>query len=257
MQFSLPTIPLSDEYKYSIIDSISNAHKNDIKDFILEYDLETFNSVHFLKWDFTNTNIIRNLQGDRFQCLKVKRGPWKFILIYDKETMYLYSLMREKRFSQLQDRIVREKVHYLDSLANINQGLKGKDNKERFYQPDMFDMDGRSWESEVQSVLNEMIQNIDGEIKQYVLISFSTERDEVTSVSAYIPTVDLNIAYEENWNEFITADFNIPYNADYTTEQEEEDDIEIGLREGIIPQQTDDLVQLRDEEKEKGEEEDF
>ncbi|MFS0556364.1 DUF5986 family protein [Brevibacillus sp. 179-C9.3 HS] len=257
MHFNHSTIPLSDEYKYSMIEAISNAHKNDLQEFLMEYDLETFNSAHFLKWDFTNTNIIRNLQGHRFQCLKVKRGPWKFVLIYDKETMFLYSLMRDKRFSQLQDRIVREKVHYLDSLANINQGFEGKDNKERFYQPNMFDMDGGSWEREVQNVLNEMIQNIDGKIKQYVLISFSVERNEVTSVSAYIPTVDLGIAYEENWNEFITADFNIPYIVAEISEQEEEEDIEFGLREGIIPQQNDDLVQLRDEEKEKSKEEDF
>ncbi|MEK3719261.1 DUF5986 family protein [Paenibacillus sp. FSL H8-0034] len=248
-------IPLSDQEKSAFIEAIYNAHKNDIRDFILEYDLETQNCIHFLRWDFTNTNIIRKFQGQRFQCLKVKRGPWKFVLIYDRETMFLYSLMRDKRFGELQDRTSRQRVHYADALASHNQSLEDVSDVERFLEQDLFDMDGAIWADEVQEVLKELTANIEGEVKYYSVITFSSEKDEITSVSAYIPTASLGIAFEENWNEHITADFTNTYTTSGISTDSEDEDIHIGLREGIIPQQEEDLVQPREDEKEKDNEE--
>lgn len=241
-------IPLSGHYKGSIVRAIFEAHKKDLPDFYGEYDLETFNCRHFLKWDFTNTNIIRSFLGKRFHCIKVKRGSWRFVLIYDKETKFLYSLMKEKRFIELQDKTKLGKIHYLYALASINKELKRK-----IEQLSLFTIDNNQLQNDLKNVLHEMIQNIDGEINNYVLISFSTEKHELVSVSAYIPTAGLDIAYKESWNEFIPADFDTL--SDYTDNinQSDEDEINIALREEILPNNNDDMVQLKSNEKEENE----
>ncbi|MFC3788409.1 DUF5986 family protein [Paenibacillus sp. GCM10012307] len=248
------SIPLSDKEKGRLIESIYNAYKNDVREFLLEYELETHNCVHFLRWDFTNTNIIRGFQSSHFQCLKAKRGPWRFVLIYDKESGFLYSLMREKRFLELQGRVNKDRVHYVDALASLNHDLDDSSNIERVFAQDLFDMDGAQWSGEVQTVLQELIMSIDGPIKYYGLITFSSEKDEITSVTAYIPTTDLGIAHQENWNEYITADFSNTYEESAFPIDSEDDDIQIGLRDGVVPQQEEDLVQPKtDEQKEDDE----
>lgn len=247
-------IPLSDQDKTVLIEAIYNAHKNDIREFILEYDLETQNCIHFLRWDFTNTNIIRRFQGERFQCIKVKRGPWKFILIYDRETKFLYSLMREKRFKDLQDRVTAERVHYVDALVSNNHELEDISTVERVFQQDLFDLDGMIWSEEVHQVWEELSVNIEGDVRYYAIVTFTSEKDEITAVSTYIPTVSLGIAHEENWNEYITADFSNTYSTSAFQAETEDEDIEIGLREGFILQEEEDLVQPREDEEEKGDE---
>ncbi|MGC5776643.1 hypothetical protein J4O75_30545 [Paenibacillus pabuli] len=109
-------------------------------------------------------------------------------------------------------------------------------------------MDGTQWASEIQIVLKELTMSLDGPIKHYAVVTFSSEKDEINSVNAYIPTIDMGIAYMEDWNEYITADFSSTYDVANFQEASEDDDIQIGLRDGVIPQQEEDLVQPKTDE---------
>jgi len=245
------SIPMADKYKTVIIDAIRNASKKDIMEFRIERKLETFNSVHFLKWDFINTNIIRTLSTSQFQCEKIKRGPlWELVLIYDKETQYLYATMQEKRFHQLSERVYKETVHYIDALCSINNDLEADEELNPAKQLHLFESETDDWNAQVEYELKSMVHMLEGEVKRFILLTFSTDKGEITSVNAIMPNAELEIAYEENWNEFITADFSVAFESQGAiTEQEEE--IFVGLREGVILHQQNELVQLRDDEAEK------
>ncbi|GIO85533.1 hypothetical protein J25TS5_24650 [Paenibacillus faecis] len=245
------SIPMADNYKTIIIDAIRNANKKDIMEFRMERKVETFNSVHFLKWDFINTNIIRTLPSDQFQCVKVKRGPlWELVLIYDKETQYLYAAMQEKRFRQLSERLYKETVHYIDALSSINYDLEADVDLNPAKQIYLFETENVDWNEQVEYELKLMLHLLEGEVTRFVLVTFSTDKGEIASVNAIMPSAELEIAYEENWNEFITADFSTAFELQGTTSEHEEE-IFIGLREEVVSHQQDDLVQLRDDETEK------
>ncbi|MDK2920143.1 MAG: hypothetical protein PWQ37_2876 [Candidatus Petromonas sp.] len=100
------TIPLSDDLKTKIIQAIYDGYKNDILDFKREYPLETYNCIPFMKWDFINTNIINRVNDEKFQCFKISRGRWKLILLYDKDTKYLYVSKR-----QIHPTLTRNQLH--------------------------------------------------------------------------------------------------------------------------------------------------
>ncbi|EGL18161.1 MULTISPECIES: DUF5986 family protein [unclassified Paenibacillus] len=246
-------ISMADNHKTVIIDAIRNASKKDIMEFRMERKVETFNSVHFLKWDFINTNLIRTLPTSQFQCVKIKRGPlWELVLIYDKETQYLYAAMQEKRFHQLSERTYKETVHYIDALSSINCDLEANVKLNPAKQLSLFESENDDWNAQVEYELNSMLHMLEGEVKRFVLITFSTEKGEIASVNAIMPNAKLEITYEENWNEFITADFSIALESQGAIAAEQEEEIFVGLREGVIShQQNDDLVQLRDDETEK------
>lgn len=217
----------SDAYKRSIIQAITDAFRKDAQDFAAEFDLETKNGNHFLKWDFINTNLIRNVSDDKLLTIKRKRGNWELILLYDSETRYLYSLMKRKRFIQLaEQRKNRTKAHYLDALVSFNTGLQPQNG---FIQLSLFS--DNSWDKQVHRLLHDLVHEHQDEIERFVLISFSTGKDDITSVSAIVPTVDLSIAYEEDWSEFIPAEFtqnNVEL--DYTPSLTEEEEIVVKLK---------------------------
>jgi len=241
-------IPLNDDYKSSIIRAVSNGANKDILDFIMEYSLETTNCIHFLKWDFVNKNILREFDIDGFQCLKMKRGMWTGVLIYDEQTKFLYCLMNQKRFSQLQERNNRNSIHYIDALALLNKRFK-PDPKE-YEQISVFNYTDIPWESKAEDILKDILQQINGEVNCFSLISFTSKKYEITSATAYIPTVRLDIAHEEDWNEFIVPDYGTINIVNNYMGQDDENDLGLKIRSNIISLNDENNVKIKKEQEE-------
>jgi len=241
--------PLPDNNKSLIIKSVADAISKDINTFKEEFPLETDNSIHFLKWDLTNTNLIGTLPSDYFQCLKARRGHWKFVLIFHKNSGTLYTLMKQDRFFQIREKHNREKVHYLDALASINRSLESKN--ESYRQMNLFDIDGQLWKEEAENVLKELIENIEGEVKVYTLLTFTNDKSEIKDFTAYTLTPSLGIAIEESWNDYIPAEYDMGINENDVVEEEfEDDDIDLTFRDEVSDGE-DEQIQLRKAEKEK------
>ncbi|MDK2919605.1 MAG: hypothetical protein PWQ37_2338 [Candidatus Petromonas sp.] len=167
-----------------------------------------------------------------------------------------YVMMNKNRFEQLQDelqnRINNNKVHYIDALALINKDLNEL-SKNSNIQLSFFD-DYELREKEIEVLLhNEILKNIDNEVNRLVVISFSVNRLEITSVIAYILTTELEIVYEENWNEFISIDYDNISDNELFDINEDDDDIEIGIRDIVFMNNSDELVKIKDISKDKKE----
>ncbi|MBX7001915.1 hypothetical protein EX219_09990 [Bacillus aerophilus] len=242
-------VPILDNHKSLIIRSVADAFNKDVKAFKEEFDLETYNNVKFLKWDFTNTNIIRNLPHQNFDCVKAKRGPWIFVLIYNKISGTLFTLMRKDRFFEIQEKTKRDKIHYIDAFSSINKGEKASE--VIYKQIDIFDMDSKAWNKEVNVVLEDLLKHIPGEVKKYVLLTFKNEKNEIVDFSALILTPSLGIAYEESWNEFIPADYDLTSRETEVAVDTEDEDIDLTLRENVEKDTGQNDIQLRKTEKEK------
>ncbi len=88
---------------------------------------------------------------------------------------------------------------------------------------------------EFDNAANELLYNIvreyQDEIERFVIIGFSTSKDDITSVTAIVPSPGLGVVYEEDWSEFIPM--NYVFNSvtfDYTSLEEEEEDIPVTLK---------------------------
>ncbi|WP_195536502.1 DUF5986 family protein [Bacillus paralicheniformis] len=240
--------PLSDNNKSLIIKSVAEAFSKDTRAFKEENYLETYNCLNFIKWDFTNTNIIRTLPKDEFQCVKARRGPWNFVLVFHKNSGCLYTLMRQDRFFQIKERVNREKIHYLDALASINHFLRSENG---YRQIDLFDLDGQLWREEVEKILSELIQIIEGEVKVYTLLTFVNDKTDIIDFTAYTLTPSLGIAFEESWNDHIPAEYDLGIKENDVVEEEfEDEDIDLTFRDEVSDDE-EEQIQLRKAEKEK------
>lgn len=246
MKYYQANIPLPDEYKDSIMEAISYGVKDDIIQFKKDTNLVTENGLKFLKWDFINTNIARAVSCDRLEWTIIKRGGWKLVLIYDRETKLLYSLMSENNFEILRKRSKIDKVHYIDALSLINNNLKAKN---QVTQLTLFDINDENIEMQKEDLLKDILQHINGEVQYYAVITFSTKKYELSSVVTYIPTPQLEVAYLEDWSNHIPVDFDVHLTIDDDVE-EDDDEVEVKLRERTVPK-NDDIIKLRKHKEEK------
>jgi len=244
-------IPLSDEYKALIAKAVSDAHKDDISEFKMEFDLATYNCTHYMRSDFISTNLrnsfSRNLKDSSIKLVNFKASWFEPVMIYDRHTNYLYSFTSKENF--LKQKSKNNRSHYIYALASINKNLEPKHVMEQIC---LFEEEIESCDEKISKILMDIQKKVDGPLKQYVLVTYTSETFGLTSITAYIPTVNLDIAYEEDWSEYIIPTFEItPMTAIDSVNEEDIKEIKIKIREEFLVNKDKDnnIMKLNENEK--------
>ena len=176
------------------------------------------------KWDIINTECRDALPKTKYDVVVCKRGVWQLILMYDKDTKTLYTLMKEKRYEDVCKTVKSNKVHYLEAIATVNKELV----EEWQEQIAFFEGFNELKVEKIQNTVEQLLNKIDGEVKKHVLITFTDKNLELCSVSALIVTPSLQILYKEEWTEYIEPKYSLDVsNINIDSEEEE---IELGLK---------------------------
>lgn len=122
---------LPSEIAQIIVSCVENAAGDDIRSDIRRNRLKTTNSVPARIWDLMNTNLIDSLELKNCTLVTVHRRPWQMIVIYERTTHHIITIMREKRFLELQKgQNKRSQMHYLDIFAkHFNKDLISEQSK--------------------------------------------------------------------------------------------------------------------------------
>lgn len=194
------------------------------------------------KWDMINSECKDALSDKRYDIVVCKRGVWQLVLIYDKETKALYTLMKEKRFEELSKLVRKDKVHYLEAITTVNKWLAG----EEIEQLALFDDFNKLKAEKIDKTVEQLLKNIDGEVRKHVLIAFTEKNLELYSISALIVTPSLQVLHKENWGEYIQPKYLLDIsNEDINNEDEEE--IALGLK--VTKEKIDNIKLKRKKEK--------
>lgn len=205
MHTNITSVPLS--LRANLVRCVEDAVCDDILTDIQRNDLQTRNSVPSRIWDLLNTNIIRALDTEDCTIAKAHRGPWEMLVIFEKSSQCIFTLMREKRFAELQKRQrQRKRMHYIDMMAKqFNKDLLA-DQQQLSLTTHEFSDEERLAEL-VQTLLRDL--GSDAEIvSHHVLILFDTVGYQLTSIRAVMVTSSLDIAQdsEQDWSQYISAD---------------------------------------------------
>ena len=140
-------IPLDTEAVKLIVKSIENADYL-YRSYLLEEEFPTDNGSEGAKWNYINREVKKDLEEGRYQMEVLCRGPWKLLGIYDRETRYFYTLMREKNLLSLRKNQCTKLFHYMNALSRLNEGLKTEyaiENEQLCLFPDMmYDEEGEA-----------------------------------------------------------------------------------------------------------------
>lgn len=207
MQKYKEKIPLDTYVVKQLIKAIENADYL-YENYLVEEKFPTDNGSEGAKWNYINREVKNDIEEGRFQIEVLYRGPWKFLGVYDRETRYFYTLMREKNLSSLRRSKNTKLFHYTNALSRLNEELKKEyvvENEQLCLFPDMmYDEEG---EETLDRILEKLITKIDGFINRYVLISFDISHAQVTAIKGIVPAVGMNYYKEEDWADLLNASY--------------------------------------------------
>lgn len=199
---------ISDGVLKAIAKSISDGIGIDYIHNRKQLNTYTHNSTHSLIWDLINTNCKKNL-GKDFICKvqKKKRGIWEFLIIYDKQSRKLITVMRENRLKQIIKHPQKYKKHYVAALSQFfNEGLKPNQAK-------LFNLPKNTDEQDYLNELSkELCSDIFEEIIQnslYVILSFNSSGGLMTSFKATYLTQNIELSKDMPLETYIPKDYDV------------------------------------------------
>lgn len=188
-----------------------------------EHPTVTQNGKGAAIWNNIYTQLASNFKIPGYQTGKISRGFWDLLYLYDEETKYLYTFMREDNFKNLQSGRKRDKLfHYSNVLSRLNGELVGT--YEIPYEQLSFlaeiNVDEET-DTRLETLVKDMTSSINGDIERYALVLVECKRGEVKGIECVIPIAYANPMYREDWSEYIKAEYEMP---EYDVQETRPDD---------------------------------
>lgn len=184
-----------------LVRCVFNGIGDDIKQAIMrnKLDRSTMNSYAILIWDIIYRNVLKCFENDSDIIVAfTRRAPWNLIVIYDKQTRNIITLMREERLKQIQ----KDKngwKHYLTQLVTeLNKQLENQ-------QQTFDDYDEDYGKQSVQRICGDLSITPDM-VNGHSLVLFSSNDYFLHSIRCVRLNRLLEICEEEDWNEYIGAE---------------------------------------------------
>lgn len=189
-------ISVSERQASLFANSIYRAITQDLPDMISEYHLHTSVGAGQFRYNFINRNLSA-LFDEGFDIYYVKRGFWTFIVLYSSTLQLSFSVMSEQNLARLQHHLP-SKAHYLEALV-----LNNEKREPLTRQLSLFETKVDRDFDELEELRQKLLVQIDGVIKEHVLVVFDAGYAGVTSCRAVLLTPDLEIAISEDWSQYL------------------------------------------------------
>lgn len=195
---------VSPQIRNCITQSVYDAVGDLIKEDVRRYRLRTRNGNAGRVWDFLNTSLCESLDSPDCMTYVVNRGPWEMVIVYEKKTKWIYTIMREARFASIRHNTPkRRRMHYLDMFTrHFNRDLLASIGQIHMFTKEFSD------ESELSELVGKMLYalRVDGAvIDRHVLVLFDSRNHQLTSIRAVMIDSNLDIVAEENWTSSIPS----------------------------------------------------
>jgi hypothetical protein len=219
------------------------AIKDGLNETKLEYQIkqkEINNAIHFDKMDNIANSLIRAFKLEsNLRIIKLKRGTYNIVLIFDSENKTLFSALSDKRFDTLSKRKDHTKTHYLDALVDFNISMEFE-RIQQVLDESIFEKNN----DEVSKIKQQVIELLNGAIpERYIIICFDMEIFRLCSVEAVLTSEYLEVIERNDWSELIEIDYNDVIYEDIN-DMENNDELNISIKSEILDkiESSEDLV---------------
>jgi uncharacterized protein DUF5986 len=158
-----------------------------------------------------NTDLCTKFNSPDCMAYKSNRGPWEMVMVYEKNSGFLYSIMREKRYKEIRDKIRKRKhMHYVDILVrHLNSDLISTTRQLSFIPNISVTFEDQDKVAEaVQKLLKNLLED-DVVLKRHVLVLFEGTKFQLSSVRAVMVDSNLDIVVQEDWSKYISIEESI------------------------------------------------
>lgn len=205
MNSSKHEIRATDGFKSIIAKCLADAVGDDIK--VNSLGLITQNGTPSRIWDLIYTNLHKQFDESDVIADKTKRGAWQLVLVFERSTGTIYSLMREKRFTELKKELPSRRIpHYEDALARVVNGSSNPP----LGQLSLFPNNCKTCfnKNHIKKIVDKILSVLsipNKLVKQHAIILFQSTDYELSSLRCCIIDSNLEIVNEANWSNYIKA----------------------------------------------------
>ena len=196
---------ISNDVKQTIFECVLQAIGEDRQAAEAQMELKTHVSAPYLNWDLIYRNLIQSFGKDNVIKYSVTvRGMWTVMLLYDVQSGFLISLMRDSRFNTIKQAKTRNRPKYVQALLQLNKELQAKNKQQTLPGMEQGDLQD---ETQILAVLDQLCSNFNCPISfqdvNHVLVCFSGSFRGLSSLNAYVLDRDLDIVEEQNWLDMV------------------------------------------------------
>lgn len=210
MKFENMINSISKNIAISIVKCIESAVGDGIREDLQKNNLRTTNSKGSRIWDLLNTALLDSMDTVECSTAVSNRGPWQMVVLFEKSSGSVMTLMREQRYAELKKaQKRRNRMHYVDMLPKMFNSELLSDHEQITLFPKEF-ADENDLAVLVQRLLGDLVSDI-SVVRNHVLVLFDTRGFHLTNVRAVMITPNLDIASrcEVNWSKYISSNESI------------------------------------------------
>lgn len=189
---------MNEEEKKYVSQAIIEGLTKNVEEFYLETDLRHKNGQYMLRWDYTYTNIKRNLANSKLKMVKINRGIFTFDLITNEDEKRVYSIIKEKNLSIIKRS--KNLGHYMWVLALINKNIVSKETQISLFESN--NMDEKFYEEMIEKIgfipQNYQTVVIDDANKSFPVVYLCQLDKELNEVSRILIGKNSFVDYEFN-----------------------------------------------------------
>lgn len=118
-------IPLSDIHKKTLVNCVNDGIYR-YKMCQEDYPTPTHNGNGHNLWNFINGQVNDAMPENEFSVLITNKNSWEFVIIYEKNSHYLYLLTRDENYKSLRNQKDKRLLHYFNAFSKLNACLLGQ-----------------------------------------------------------------------------------------------------------------------------------
>jgi len=226
-------IPLSDILLKTLVNCVNDGIYR-YKMCQEDYPTPTHNGNGHNLWNFINGQVNDAMPENEFSVLITNKNSWEFVIIYEKNSHYLYLLTRDENYKSLRNQKDKRLLHHFNAFSKLNACLLGQYEVKQYQysffneyliydDPDIINMLGAD--------LTKMLRDFNEEIKRFVLVCFSQREDKVEKIYAEVPVYGFRTVYTELWNYVLSAEYDTMTNDKDHNIYYDDSEINISLRD--------------------------
>lgn len=200
-------IILNEELMRLVVFSISKAISEDFPQYRHNNKLETDNGVSFMKSNYINDNLRKNVVSNSIILVPFSRGGWKGRVLVDLDNKITYSIIRKQTLDFAINR-KRTVPYYLQSILFVENGGFSR-NSEPLFDYGLYDNYLPFSDDELIDDYNSIFKNQLSEAEKYrhYVITYDILQNEVSDIKLIFFDKNFEIIESRSLKEYLKPDF--------------------------------------------------
>lgn len=213
------SVGLDEEFVESLVKAFAMETKSVTTEVKLENEWDTDNFENGGSWDTRFGRIKKVALKYGLVAVKIKRGIWKFIVVRNPLSGFLYVFTKEKNFERVIKKFGGKSIHYFHAFISMNVGPADLENQ----QLELFPRFPEEYEQKRVEEARKLLGEEYPLVNKIVFVVGREEGKRIVNVEAKLYNPYFELVDKEDWTKYVPSD---QYNDIFVSNAQNTGDVE-------------------------------